>query len=270
MIFNHIQIYLLITLLFQAPASYALTGKITLTRDCEPLTELIINGKKVRRLLIDSGATGGIHLNENFITSLSGNPAKYIRTDKYTDAFGHGREAKFFIAPRLVINGVQMNDVPLTAYTPWGNRHERPDLAPNNGVIGLDSFGDNLILIDLQKMMLKVAGSFDLVDKGKWEALPIMRTEYGIEINAIGDEGKQLRLIVDTGTNVSVLFAKGSAKKTQGITEVVAGKKQVINVIRGFDIPELAKDGIDGFIGCNFFKGKRFIIAKDHIYISSH
>lgn len=90
MIFNHIQIYLLITLLFQAPESHALTGKITLTRGCEPLTELIINGKKVRRLLIDSGATEGIHLNEHFITSLSGNPAKYIRTDKYTDAFGHG------------------------------------------------------------------------------------------------------------------------------------------------------------------------------------
>lgn len=87
-----------------------------------------------------------------------------------------------------------MNDVPLTAYTPWGNRHQRPDLAPNNGVIGLDSFGDNLILIDLQKMMLKVAGSFDLVDKGKWEALPIMRTEYGIlQIDLISSTCKSAR-----------------------------------------------------------------------------
>ena len=258
-------------LLFIAQTSYALTSEIHLTSVCEPFTTLNINGKQVRRLLIDTGATGGIHPKENVINSLPGNPAQYIKNDRYADAFGIIRQAKFFIAPQLTINGNQMNNIPLTAYSHWGNSEERQKFAPTYGVIGLDSFGDNILIVDLQKMMFEVTASIELDEQKIWEELPITRTDYGIELYAIGDEGKRLRMVLDTGTNISILFANGSKNNRSNITEVVTGKNQVIKVTRGvFDAPELSKDGIDGIIGCDFFKGKRLIIAKNHIYVSSH
>ncbi len=271
MICRHVKIFSLIAVFLVVPPSYALTSKIRFTSVCEPLTTLNINGKKVRRLLIDTGATGGIHLKENVINSLPGNPAKYVKNDRYTDAFGIIRQAKYYIAPQLVINGVHMNNVPLTTFNLWGNQEERQHIEPLNGVIGLDTFGDNTLLIDVQKMTIEVAASFELDEQGQWEELPIKRTDYGIELYATGDAGKRLRLVLDTGTNHNVLFAKDSESNASNITEVVAGKSQVIRVIRGvFNALEMTNGGIDGFIGCDYFKGKRLIIAKNNIYISSH
>ncbi len=270
MINKCMKIILLITLLFIEQDSYALTSKIRLNDTCEPLTSLNINGKKVERLLIDTGAMGGIHLRESVITSLPGNPANYVKKDRYSDALGIVRHAKFFLAPQLIINGDRMNNVPLTTFSMWGNQHERQNIEPINGVIGLDTFGDNVLIIDLQKLTLEVTTRVKLDKQREWEKLPITRTEYGIELYAVGDAGRRLRLVLDTGANRSVLFAKESEKNRKSITEVVTGKNVVIKVIRdGFDAPELARGGIDGVIGCDYFKGKRLIIDKKSIYVST-
>lgn len=264
-------IILLLGLLLLLPASYALTSKISLSADCEPLTTLNINGKIVKRLLIDTGGNDGLHLKETVIKGLPGNPAKFIRYDNYTDVFDKKRTVKFFIAPQLTINGVNMYDVPMHTFSPWGNLEERLKTVTIQGVIGLNSFGDNALLFDLQNMILKVAPSFELDNKSNWEQIPIIRTDYGVELLAIGDAGKRLRLVLDTGSNKSVLFGKPTKKIPPSITEVVAGNKQVIKVMRNMlEAPELSSNGIDGFVGCDFIKGKRLIIAKEYIYITNN
>ncbi|NDL64130.1 hypothetical protein [Acerihabitans arboris] len=89
--------------------------------------------------------------------------------------------------------------------------------------------------------------------------------EPGSGRDHIGDAGKRLRLILDTGANVILLLEQDSKTKTSGITEVVAGENQVSRVIRGFNAPGLAKDDIDGVVGCDFFKGKRLMRERPDI-----
>lgn len=263
-------IVMLMVLLFIMPLSYAVTSKLRSTDVCELMTSLNINGKEIDRLLIDTGATGGIHLKETVIKKLPGNPAKFIRDKRFADAFEKVRINNFYIAPQLTINGELIPNVPLTSFVLWGNQAERQHIEPINGVVGLDSFGDNELLIDLQKMIIKAAPHIEPDVKIQWEKIPIARTDYGIELTAIGDSGKRLRLILDTGANVSMLFDEESKNKPV-MTEVIVGNKQVVKVMRHvFAAPQLAKGGIDGLLGCNYFKGKRLIITKDHIYVTGH
>ncbi|WP_413727039.1 hypothetical protein [Sodalis sp. RH19] len=100
---------LLMVIMLTAPACYAVKSNIIFSNICEPLTTLNINGEVIHHLLIDTGATGGIHLKENILNSLPGNPAQYIKNNRYVDAFG------------------------LPIITSLINRHEK---APKRGFIG--------------------------------------------------------------------------------------------------------------------------------------
>lgn len=246
----------------------AIASKITLSSECEPITDLNINGVTIKRLLIDTGASGGLHLNENVIQNLPGTRVTFLKTEKYADAYGKTRQTNVYLAPELVVEGIRLQQVPLIAFKRWGHSEERQKIFPTNGLIGLDTFGDKAFHIDLQKMRFSISDNFIPEPTASWKRFPIKRTRYGAEIVAIGERGKQLRLVLDTGANKSVIFYKNSDATSSKITEVIVGKDQVIPLLKiVMDPPGLAD--IDGFIGCDFFKNKHAVITKDNFYINS-
>lgn len=267
MMLNVSRIKTLFATLFILSLNTVFASKITISSDCELTTNLNINGITIKRLLIDTGSSGGLNLSEKVIQTLPGTPARFLKTKKYTDAYGGIRQTNIYEVPELMIDGIRQQKVRLIAFKPWGKMDEHQKAFPINGVIGLDTFGDKVLHIDLQKMNLSISDSFIPEQTALWEKLSINRTDYGAEINAIGEGGRPLRLVIDTGANRSVIFNKNTDVESAEVTEVVAGKNLVIPALKmTMNAPALAD--IDGFVGCDFIKNKHLVIAKDHLYIS--
>ncbi|MDC9606284.1 aspartyl protease family protein [Xenorhabdus griffiniae] len=256
-----------------------------------PIANLEIDGKK-QNLVIDTGASQGLHLTKEFMSEISGlviDPEKARSTDITGKVFFNDK----FHIPQLSINGMIFKDITGVSLTPWGvTLLGQEKKLPASMVIGLSLFKDKVVLIDYKNQQLSVSDHLQALDvnvTAGWSELPLRLTQEGIIVK-VSQNAKNYNMILDTGATASVFWqqrlqsppvilpCRALSKKLENEECDVSTFQIDEDGIKKIELNSLLVDGdfnhlnADGLIGNNFFNqysvlidfpGKRLFI-KDN------
>ncbi|PHI31565.1 pepsin/retropepsin-like aspartic protease family protein [Budvicia aquatica] len=171
-----------------------------------PMAVLEMNGLRAR-FMIDTGSVTALHLNEVFMSQISGlvmDEGKERSTDATGEIFYNHR----FHFPSLTVNGMTFKNIHGVSLTPWGLTLGESTNRPNTMVIGLNLFHDKVIRLDYHQRRVIVGESLESIGvkpSEEWVSLPLLMTADGIIVTlSIG--GNDYAFILDTGASISVFW----------------------------------------------------------------
>lgn len=174
-----------------------------------PLTDVIISGR-MHTLMLDTGSSSGLHFYERELSELISSPglhATRLEDRRFIDIPGNEIRFPVWNFNHLLISGIRFNNVEIVPFEPWGL--SIGNNKPVNEVMGLGLFHDRRIMIDFKKNRLWPIynPSASDIDKAyRWSSYPSEKTQSGLLITAIVG-GEKLKLLLDTATSHSMLFA---------------------------------------------------------------
>ena len=145
-----------------------------------------------------------------------------------------------------------------------------------HGHIGRKPFLDKVLLIDRKNQCCKVksarVGKKPKLEKwqpGQWiEADLILDEELGIVLNLMIDSNEKKKLILDTGSNLSMLNEHSSFKKTISLKD--KKEKMTLSLLNGtalgvvsFYLFDSSNTGLQGILGFDFFD--HYIVCIDFL-----
>lgn len=172
-----------------------------------PLTDVRIAGR-MHTLMLDTGSTTGLHLYKRDLVDLISKPGlNAIRQEdrRFIDVQGNQSQIPVWLLNNLIISGMRFNDVEIVPFAPWGLSIGSEQ--PVNEVMGLGLFRDSRFLLDFKENRLWPTFIPSDMDKSyRWSSYLAEKTQSGLLITAIVG-GKKLKLLLDTATSHSMLFA---------------------------------------------------------------
>ncbi|EIW3594508.1 hypothetical protein MC118_005581 [Salmonella enterica] len=159
-------------------------------------------------LMLDTGSTTGLHLYKRDLVDLISKPGlNAIRQEdrRFIDVQGNQSQIPVWLLNNLIISGMRFNDVEIVPFAPWGLSIGSEQ--PVNEVMGLGLFRDSRFLLDFKENRLWPTFIPSDMDKSyRWSSYLAEKTQSGLLITAIVG-GKKLKLLLDTATSHSMLFA---------------------------------------------------------------
>lgn len=171
-----------------------------------PMAVLEMNGLRAR-FMIDTGSVTALHLNEVFMSQISGlvmDEGKERSTDATGEIFYNHR----FHFPLLTVNGMTLRNIHGVSFTPWGLTLGEQTNRPNTMVIGLNLFHDKVIRLDYYQRRVIIGESLEAVGvkpSQEWLSLPLLMTVDGIVV-MLSAGGNDYRFILDTGASISIFW----------------------------------------------------------------
>ncbi len=226
-------------------------------------------------LMFDSGGKLGITL-ANDLIQRSGSVEVLEHKSKRGDSAGRVYEVSDILARKVSVAGVPLAEpIAGSVHYDWGlnissdNGGAPVDLTRKqaNGAIGLEAFEGRALLFDYAQRRLGIYPTGFLPDLAAvgWQAIDLKYDNEGPQIT-LKWEGRPLRLVLDTGANVSIL--KPSALKSKHTCSkskselAYCGEKEFRNLktlngkglrTQKFILVEMRGVTFDGILGGDFF-----------------
>ncbi|MBI6549432.1 aspartyl protease family protein [Xenorhabdus lircayensis] len=257
-----------------------ITAPIVYLEHATPSVSLKINGKKVNRLAIDTGVSGGFYLPQSVFDSIF--PARNHRTETQNsvDIFGVEKSAVAARAANITVNGERLSDVDVEIFKPWGNGMlDSNGQLIIDGVLGLGIAKNKTLIINYASKMLTITDHLKALPDGyRWQSIPFTRTRSGIEISVLSGNEKISRMVIDTGASHTILFTR--SKKGCAVLSASCPKQTIVTpdgVRLSAFIFQVSDDKInpdkridfDGLLGEDFLSNRVLVISNDRLLISS-
>ncbi|MCT8345454.1 aspartyl protease family protein [Photorhabdus kleinii] len=238
-----------------------------------PAVSLNINGKDVNRLAIDTGAPKAFYLPQSVFDSIFPERNHRTATVRSSDVFGIEQSTVEAKAANITVNGKSFSAVDVEIFKPWGNGMLDDNGQPIiNGVLGLGVVKNKTLIINYASKFLTIADNLKVLPDGyRWQAIPFIRTDNGIEISVLSDNKKIRRMLIDTGSSHTVLFTR-SRKGCVDLSQ--SCPKQTIVTPDGVKLSALLfqvtddRINFDGLLGDDFLSNRVLIISNDRLLIS--
>ncbi|MDX7998976.1 hypothetical protein FE394_07140 [Xenorhabdus sp. Reich] len=269
---------LCLTVIPVAAVKADITVPIVYLKYVTPSVSLNINGKEVKRLGIDTGASNAFYLPQPVFDSIF--PQRDRRaTESSVDVFGVEKFTLEARADHITVNGERFSDVDVELFKPWGNgMFDENGQLIIDGILGLGVAKNKTLIIDYASKMLTISDNPKALPDGyRWQSLPFTRTRNGIEISVSSGNEKIRRMVIDTGASHTMLFTRskeGCAKLSQHCPKKTIvtpdGVKLSAMVFRLSDdkiTPDKRID-FDGLLGDDFLSNRVLVISNDRLLIS--
>ncbi|MDC9604365.1 aspartyl protease family protein [Xenorhabdus griffiniae] len=252
-----------------------ITAPIAYLEHITPSVSLNINGKEIKRLSIDTGASGAFYLPRSIFDSIF--PKRNYHTitvQNSVDVFGVDKSTVVARTANMTVNGEHLSDVEVELFKPWGNgMFDNKGKLIIDGVLGLGVAKNKTLVINYASKMLTITDHLKALPYGyRWQSIPFTRTRNGIEISVLSSEGKKInRMVIDTGASHTVLFTRskdGCANLSQTCPKQTIITPDGIKLSAAiYQIPDERID-FDGLLGDDFLSNRILIISNDRVLIS--
>ncbi|CCW32159.1 hypothetical protein ABLA30_02110 [Xenorhabdus nematophila] len=270
---------LCITVIPVAIVKADITVPIVYLEHVTPSVSLNINGKEVKKLSIDTGASNAFYLPQPIFDSIFPNLDYHAKTEGSVNVFGTEKFTPVSRAANVTVNGENFSDIDIELFKPWGNGmfNDNGQLIID-GVLGLGIAKNKTLILDYASKILTITDNIKTLPDGyRWKSIPFTRTKSGIEISVSSGNEKIRRMVIDTGASHTILFTRdknGCSKLSQNCQRKTIltpdGVKLSAAVFQLSDdkVDPDKRIDFDGLLGDDFLSNRILVISNDKLLIS--
>ncbi|CEE93119.1 hypothetical protein; putative exported protein [Xenorhabdus nematophila str. Anatoliense] len=271
---------LCITVIPVAVVKADITVPIVYLENVTPSVSLNINGKEVKRLAIDTGASRAFYLPKPIFDSIFPSLDHRAKIEGSVDVFGAAKFTPVERATNVTVNGERFSNIDIELFKPRGNgMFDGNGKLIIDGVLGLSVAKNKTLILDYASKMLTITDNIKALPDGyRWKSIPFTRTNNGIEISVLSGNEKISRMVINTGASHTTLFTRtevGCIKLSQQHCQ----KKTIMtpdSVKLSAAVFRLSDDNIDpdkridfdGLLGDDFLSNRILVISNDRLLIS--